>query len=690
MEFLIADTFTDSLAKLSNVDQKLVKTTVFDLQLNPSSPGMQFHRIDKSKDENFWSVRVNRDLRVILHKTSSSLLICYTAHHDRAYHWTKQRKIEVHPKTGAAQLVKIRETVKEIVKPQLFEKETQASTKSQPYKHLSKDELLLYGVPEEWLDDVLIADENSILNLAEHLPSEAAEALLEIAIGNKPEIRKPANVGSDPFNHPDAQRRFRTMSNVEELERALDFPWEKWSIFLHPDQKHIVDKDNSGPARVSGSAGTGKTIVALHRAVHLTRTNSDGRVLLTTFSKTLASTLQTKLSRLISNQPRIGEQLEVHALNDIGLRLYELNIGKPNIINKDAIHDLIKEASFKASDHKFSLRFLISEWNEIVDAWQIETWEAYREVRRLGRKSRLHENQRKVLWNIFEKVCSRLKENQQITISGMFNQLFLKLSGSKNPPFDHVIIDEAQDISIAQLRFVSTLTSNKPNSVFFAGDLGQRIFQKAFSWKSLGIDIRGRSRTLKINYRTSHQIRKQADLLLASEITDVDGNKEERDGTISVFNGPKPEIISCDTIESEKETAKNWISEKMSENLKPNELGIFVRSEAEVARGCAVLEKSGLAFKVLDGLNPASHDQVSLCTMHLAKGLEFRAVVIMACDDEIIPLQKRIESSSDEKDLEEVYNTERHLLYVACTRARDYLLITGVDPTSEFLDDMAI
>ena len=191
------------------------------------------------------------------------------------------------------------------------------------FAHLSDDELLGYGVPPEWMKDVKQADEDGLLILTDHLPAEAAEALLELATGGKPHVIQPAATVVNPFEHPDAQRRFRVMANVEELERALDFPWEKWTVFLHPEQKELVARDYAGPARVSGSAGTGKTIVALHRAVHLARAHPNARVLLTTFSDTLASALQTKLKRLLGNEPRLAERIDVYALNAIGLRLYK-------------------------------------------------------------------------------------------------------------------------------------------------------------------------------------------------------------------------------------------------------------------------------------------------------------------------------------------------------------------------------
>jgi mRNA-degrading endonuclease RelE of RelBE toxin-antitoxin system len=518
MQFLIADIFTDSLARLTGEEQKAVKTTAFDLQMNPENPGMKLHKLDKAKDKNFWSVRVSEDLRIIIHKTDRSLLLCYADHHDPAYRWAERRKLETHPKTGAAQLVEVRETVQEIITPAYVEAEQPAPPKPCLFAGVSDDDLLNYGVPLEWLNDVRQATEDTLLALADHLPSEAAEALLELATGGKPEVAKPAPTGTDPFAHPDAQRRFRVMNNIEELQRALDYPWEKWTVFLHPAQRQWVERDYSGPARVSGSAGTGKTIVALHRAVFLARANPDSRVLLTTFSDTLANALRMKLRRLISNEPRLAERLEVHSIDAIGQRLFKFHLGQSQIVSKVKVLELLKAAAGEVGGHKFSLPFLLTEWEQVVDAWQLETWEAYRDVMRLGRKTQIPEKQRAVLWSIFDHVRARLAAGNLITDAGMFSRLAALVSETKNPPFDFAVVDEAQDISVAHLRFLAALGADRPNSLFFAGDMGQRIFQQPFSWKALGVDIRGRARTLHVNYRTSHQIRMQADRLLGPEV----------------------------------------------------------------------------------------------------------------------------------------------------------------------------
>ena len=700
MQFRIADTFTDSLARLTGDEQKAVKTAAFDLQMNPAHPGLKLHQVDRAKDKDFWSVRVSRDIRLIVHRTASSFLLCYVDHHDAAYQWAERRRLERHPTTGAAQLVEIRETVREIQVPRYVEVDVPASSegavaggptasKTAIFADASDNDLLGYGVPVAWLDDVRAATEDTLLDLADHLPGEAAEALLQLATGGAPDRPVPAVAGADPFAHPDAQRRFRVMADVDALERALDYPWEKWTVFLHPAQRQLVEREYRGPARVAGSAGTGKTIVALHRAVHLARAHPESRVLLATFSDALAAALRTRLERLIGNEPKIAERLEVDSMSGIGRRLYAANVGRLNSATDEDIRELLRHAAAGVEGHRFGAHFLWTEWSTVVDAWQLASWEDYRDVQRLGRKTRLSEKQRELLWSIFSRVRSVLAEQGRLTEPGMFVRLAVKMAEEAvHPPFDFCVIDEAQDVGVAELQFLAALGGGRPNSLFFAGDLGQRIFQTPFSWRALGVDVRGRSHTLRINYRTSHQIRRQADRLLPPELADVDGNAERRGATVSVFNGPAPEVRTFDSPEDETEAIADWLRARQREGYAPQAIGVFVRSPEQIGRALSAVQAAGMRSVQLDDGSGGVSGSVAVGTMHLAKGLEFRAVAVAACDEEVIPLQARIERVGDDADLEEVYGTERHLLYVACTRARDRLLVTGVDPGSEFLDDL--
>jgi len=692
----IASTFTASLARLTVQEQCAAKLAAFDLQAEGAGPGGRLHRLNRPKDRNFWSVRVNADLRLILHRSEGSLLLCYVGHHDDAYRWAESRRIERHPTTGAAQIVElretVRETVREVVVPRFVEApEAAPEPPKKPFAGVPHHELLAYGVPEEWLSEVAEATEATILELADHLPAEAAEALLELATGGTPKLPVRTEPGADPFAHPDAQRRFRIVADAEELERALDAPWEKWIVFLHPAQREIVELDFNGPARVAGSAGTGKTIVALHRAVHLARAHLDTRVLLATFSDPLAAALHERLKRLIGNQPQLAERLEVHSMAAVARRLYEANFGSPDMASEEEQRSLIGAAATETPGHKFTPAFLWSEWSQVVDAWQLGSWEAYRDVTRLGRKTRLAERHRAVLWSIYEKVRTELEARGKLTVPAMFERLTARVgraAAQGRPAFDFAVIDEAQDVSVAELRFLAALGGDRPNALFFAGDLGQRIFRAPFSWCALGVDVRGRSQTLRINYRTSHQIRRAADRLLPAELADVDGVAEERRGTVSAFNGPEPEVWVLPTVEQETATVADWLGRLHAEGLPSQEIGVFVRSEAELDRATAAVRRAGLEAAAVASTGLAKRGSVAIGTMHLAKGLEFRAVAVMACDDEIVPLQSRIEQVGDEADLEEVYDTERHLLYVACTRARERLLVSGVEPASEFLEDL--
>jgi superfamily I DNA/RNA helicase len=386
----------------------------------------------------------------------------------------------------------------------------------------------------------------------------------------------------------------------------------------------------------------------------------------------------------------LGERLEVHAMNAIGERLYEQYFGRPKIAPPSVLRKLISESASAATDLKFSVSFLITEWEDLVDAWQLEAWESYRDIKRLGRKTRLQESQRAAVWAVLDSVRGRLRAEGYITHAELFTRLAAQVGTRKHPPFEFIVVDEAQDLSVSQLKFLAALGGKRPDGLFLAGDLGQRIFQQPFSWKSLGVDIRGRARTFHINYRTSHQIRTQTDRLLGPELADVDGNVEDRRGTVSIFNGPLPEVRTFITQEEEIGSVSAWLEERSREGVAPHEIGVFVRSDAELDRARAAVAKTGLRFKMLDEHVETTSGQISIGTMHLAKGLEFRTVVVMACDDEIIPLQSRIETVTDDNDLEEIYNTERHLLYVACTRARDHLLVTSVEPASEFLDDLQL
>lgn len=707
MNFRIADTFSKALSRLSAQEQSAAKVTVFDLQQDPSAPGLKFHRIGKSKDKSFWSIRVDRNVRIVVHKTADSFLICYVDHHDDAYKWAVRRRIETHPNTGAAQIVEVRERIEDVMTPRhrqtdvghpkdgdvstpFVPRETEPIVPPAPiFATLTEEQLLSVGVPDDWTQDLLAASEDEFLILAEHLPEEATEALFEFAATGVLTVPEPVAEIADPFDHPDAQRRFRIMEGADELALALDYPWDKWAVFLHPSQREVVERNFGGPARVAGSAGTGKTVVALHRAARILDRIPDSKVLLTTFSSPLANALEQLLKVLTGDDPSTSTRSTVLPFQGVAKELFTLITGyDPRPAASPQIRAAIEAAAQEENFSELPVRFLMSEWSNVVDAWQIVDVDAYADVPRLGRKNRLGRRQRERLWPVFERTRELLDAKSLHTWPQICLTVTEHFRRREDKPFSHVVVDEAQDLGVPELRMFASISPNKPDALFFAGDLGQRIFQEPFSWLALGVDVRGRSRPLKVNYRTSHQIRQAVDRLLPKSLRDVDGEELDRAGTVSLFNGPNPAVRLAEDQASEAKQVAEWLQDLVDDGLPREEIGIFVRSDRELSRARDVANAIGGGILELSERVEDRSGRVSVGTMHLAKGLEFKAVVVMACDDELLPLHSRIEAVADEAELDEVYETERHLLYVACTRAREHLLITGVSPGSEYVEDL--
>ncbi|MGQ7793035.1 UvrD-helicase domain-containing protein [Faunimonas sp. B44] len=678
MTLRIASSFTGALARLTPQEQGLVKQTAFDLQMGLARPGLALHRVDRAREKGFWTARVNDDIRIVLHRRGEATTLAYVDHHDDAYRWAETHRLDAHPVTGAAQLVEIRETVEEIVVPVYVARE---APKPPLFADTPEETLLRCGVPEDWLADVRAVDEDTIFALAGRLPAEAMEALLDLATGVAPPPPAPTE---DPFAHPDAQRRFLLLTGEDDLRRALDAPWEDWAVFLHPAQREFVARDFAGPARVIGSAGTGKTVVALHRAVRLARANPDAGVLLTTFNTVLAAALRRKVATLVGAASPLLDRITVADLPGAAHALHERLVGPVRLADDDdvarALQAAKRDVGFEVDD-----RFLLDEWRLIVDGRQVPDRETYRDLPRLGRKRRLAGERREALWTLFEHARARLAAEGLTTYPAMLGRLATHLAAAGAAPFDHVVVDEAQDVSAAELRILAALAGARPNGLFFAGDIGQRIFRPPFSWKSEGVDIQGRSRSLRVNYRTSQQIRQQADGLLPSTLVEADGSEDDRRGVQSLFTGPAPVVRVFVTVEQEREAVSAWLAERLAEGLEPRSIALVVRSPELLGRAAA----AAAAANAPTSPAGAELDAVRLATMHDVKGLEFRAVAVIACDEGVIPSEARMTEVSDEASLAEVYATERHLLYVACTRAREHLLVTATEPASEFLQDLS-
>ena len=340
-----------------------------------------------------------------------------------------------------------------------FPSPLRARKKRQPppalFSSLDDDALLSIGVPADWLADVRAASEDGFFALTAHLPAEASEALLEYAATGRLVAPTPPPPIADPFAHPDALRRIRLIADQEELEQALVYPWEKWGVFLHPSQRALVDRSFSGPARVAGSAGTGKTIVAIHRAVSLARENPNAKVLLASFSEPLAAELAKKVLVLAPDTGGVVPRITTASFQGIAEQMFQLEHGvRPRIAGDAVLRERLRAAAASENLKGFSERFLLSEWTNVIDAWGLTSLDAYSTVQRMGRKSRLGPNQRASLWPVFQAVRDALAAERYTTWANVFTGLAETLAKQPRKPFDHVVIDEAQDLAPAELRFL--------------------------------------------------------------------------------------------------------------------------------------------------------------------------------------------------------------------------------------------
>lgn len=673
MTLLYASTFTKALGRLSAPEQKLVKITTVDLALDPTGNGLQMHRVEAAPG--FWTARVSQDIRLVLHKDGEHTLIAYVGHHDDAYRWAERRRLVPHERTGAMQFVEVVERAEESFLPLVFAAPPASLPSHHPFATLTDDQLLDVGVPRDWLEAVRTTDAASVDGLFARLPDEAAEALLDYATGGRLEdhLAQRLSTGADPFAHPDAQRRFRMVEGVEELKAALDAPFAQWAVFLHPTQRTLVEKDWAGPARVTGSAGTGKTIVALHRAVHLAA-QPEAHVLLATFSEPLAETLRQKMDLLTQAHPERRPRMTTCALDQAAYVFFAKTFSDLRLATRDEVLAGLTAARAARLGEGHALAFLIEEWDEVADAWGLADAQSYGSVPRLGRKTRLGAKQRDAAWEVFAFLRRHLEQKRLVTQAQIYHRLADWLLAGGHLPYTHIVIDEAQDLSVAQVRFLAAAGRYQANALFFTGDIGQRIFRLPFSWAKLGLDIRGRSTVLKVCYRTSHQIRSLSDRLLLPVVSDQDGISESRRGTVSVFDGPEPHVRLFPDEATEVQAVADWLRECTSNGFGHDEIALLIRSDGQLARAALAAEKAAAPVPII--------------LMHDAKGLEFRAVAVMALDEEVLPDPLRLSEVGDLADLEAVQETERHLLYVAATRARDRLMLSGVLPGSEFLDDV--
>lgn len=687
-QICLTPSFEKSLGRLTNREQGLVKQVPTDFMLTPDKPGHRLHKLN-CRESRFASISVNRDLRIIVLKDKERLLFCYVGHHDDAYRWAERRQIEVHPITGAAQIVELEEVIREEIR--YVPRKVQAPP---IFVDEDNDYLLSLGVPQSWLDAVKQVDADGLYAIIDRLPEEAAEALLAIYDGKRPEPTPTLPLAdlavADPYEHPDAKRRIWVASSQEALRQALDYPWERWMVFLHPSQRDAVERNFGGPARVTGGAGTGKTVVALHRAVHLARQAQDAQVLLTTYSRPLVRHIEVGLDRLLGPSGDVRRRIHVEHLHKFA---YDVAKSRPGFsfapVRPKELDAYFEHALSIHPEVEASREFLRAEFDAVVDYWGIKDWKSYRDIQRSGRGSPLSPQRRELLWPIFESVLTQMRTSGKMTFSDLAETAQKAVEARKKPPFDYVIADEAQDFGPRELRFLLSLAPAGAQSHFFAGDTGQRIYRYPFSWLKAGVDIRGRGTRLLVNYRTTHQIKSFADQVLGRPAV-ADSEEQEDRSALSLLTGPKPVVLRYSSPSSESNALAQWLRDLAAEGTAPNEIGIFARTGHVLEETVEpAIAGAGLSVQALsDSAGASAEEAVTVGTLHAAKGLEFRAVALIGCSADFIPHPTALAAADDPEGEEIARARERQLFYVGCTRARDILRVSYSGAPSPFLAEL--
>jgi Txe/YoeB family toxin of Txe-Axe toxin-antitoxin module len=677
MAVLIATTFFESLNDLEPREAAKAIEFVTKFQANPDQPGIRIEKL-QTKSRDVWSGRITQELRCIIHKDGGNWALLHAGHHDPAYQWAQRRAVGRHPVTGALQIVETVESSTEVV---AAVEQGPADAKPIFVAH-ADDYLASLGVPLDWLPTIRkIVDDDQLLQVVGRLPEDVAERLVALAAGDLVTPPPPVQPSTPLAQDADTQRRFYVVEQEDELLRALQAPMERWLAFLHPSQRALVAREFSGPAKVSGSAGTGKTVVAMHRARHLARLGH--RVLLTSFVTTLCDNVARSLDVLCSNEER--SRIEVSTVHKQALAVVRRVEPDARVASSDDVMTLLDRF---AREHApaFDLEFVRAEWQGVVEIQGIGSWPEYRRARRIGRGQPVSVRDRKTLWAVFGGVQEALRKEHRYDWSGLCGRAAeLLASGEVKPRFDAVVVDEVQDLKPPELRFIAALCAHAPGRLMVVGDAGQRIYPGGFSLTSLGIDVRGRSSVLRLNYRTTEQIRRAADRVLGNTADDMDGATETRTGTRSLLRGPVPELVAHESPDAEVEAAVARIRRWLGEGLKPTEIGVFARTRRYLDPLEAALAQAGIASRRLSDQSPPLAPAIQLGTMHRAKGLEFKAVLILGGSADQIPNAFVLSQITDPQDREEAEARERNLLYVAMTRARDELCVSWAGERSGLL-----
>lgn len=686
----IFDQFLDAFARIPRAQQKKVHAFVRKFRADPTTHAINYEKIRDFADPNLRTVRIDDAWRAIVLKPDkgNTHVLLWVDHHDEAMAWARNKRCTVHPATGSLQVLTLDPSSGTVPTP----KEVIAEAPGL-FAPFDDEALVGLGVPAELV--ALVRAVGTSADLEEtrpHLPPEAFEALWFLGDGEPLEDVREA-LGLDtakPVAVDDFQaaletdvtrRRFMVVADDEELAAMLDAPLERWRVFLHPAQRKLVEREWNGPVRVLGGAGTGKTVVAMHRAAWLAQnafTNDDDRLLFTTFTHNLAEDIKGNLASLCAST--VLRRIEVVHL-DKWVAGFLRGLGYSYTIEywkqgEGVLWDEWQDAlRMMPATLQVDPSFYREEWEYVVQPAGCDTIDAYVAASRAGRGVRLSRPQRKAAWAVFD-AYRRGLERQRVreSVDAMRDAMGLIDAGRPAPAYRAVLVDEAQDMSTAAFALIRRLVERGRNDLFIVGDGHQRIYRRKVVLSRAGIEIRGRSRRLRINYRTTEEIRRAAVAVLDGvAVDDLDEGRDTTKGTRSLLHGVSPTIQGTAGFAEEVTAIADFVAQG-----EPERTCLVARTNRLVGAYQAALRERGLATYQLPRDKPEDRSKSGLrcATMHRVKGLEFDRIIVAGASSGNLPLASPFAGTVDPAVRDDLERQERALLYVALTRARSEALIT--------------
>jgi mRNA-degrading endonuclease RelE of RelBE toxin-antitoxin system len=689
----ISADFLSAFAALPRQIQGKVTEFINKFRNNPDAPGINYEKLSACKDKKICSVRIDDTYRgiVVRQQETGVYLLLWVDHHDEAYEWAKNKRCEVNPKTGAIQVYDI------ISAPET----TSATIDSALFANVTDADFIELGLPKDMIPFVRsISDAQEFYSKKSMFPADSFETLSWIAEGfpveevkdlvrQESDGKEVTDSLAEALDSPETMKSFVIVEGEEELRRIMAEPLEKWRVFLHPTQRRIVNKSFSGSARVLGGAGTGKTVVAMHRAKQLaSKLGERERILFTTYTANLASDIKDNLRKICS----VDEIRKIEVINlDAWVSQFLREHGYSAEITYDEDLNKVWEEAVASNDFdgEFPVSFYVDEFNRVVASQEAFSLEGYIKASRTGRGTRLDRKKRMQVWKVMESYLNLLKEKgiRDINTAMYECRLIVGKPGTESK-YKHIIVDEGQDFSPNAFRLLRTIAgAEHENDIFIVGDAHQRIYKNKASLSKCGINVRGRSSILRINYRTTEEIRKAAFALLNGlSFDDLDDDYDTGDRCQSLMHGKAPQINCLSNANEEFDFVLSEIKVLMGKGIAAKNICIVARTHKLLDSYIASFTANGIRCYEIkrSKAEDRGFDGIRVATMHRVKGLEFQYVFIVAANKNVIPLASAIDHTDNVSEIETM-TAEKCLLYVALTRAQKGAYICGYGHLSEFV-----